>query len=276
MARELQEPIRSPLKMPALFIGHGNPMNAIEDNEFSRAWATIGQSLSKPKAILCISAHWETVRTRVTAMERPRTIHDFHGFPKSLFGLKYPASGDPILAKSIQKSVENTPIELDRDWGLDHGAWSVLCRMFPSADIPVIQLSLDRTKPPAFHYEMGKSLRALRNQGVLIVGSGNIVHNLSLVVWGDTAYDWALAFDEQIKRLIVSGDHESIIHYDRLGEAARLSVPTPEHFLPLLYILGLQDEGEEVIFFSEKVTLGAISMRSLRVGSNEQTLSPER
>ena len=259
-------------RMPALFIGHGSPMNAIEDNEFSRAWAEVGQSIPKPKAILCISAHWETVGTRVTSMDRPRTIHDFHGFPKPLFDMEYPAPGDPALARLIHKWVVDMPITLDSDWGLDHGSWSVLCRMFPKADIPVVQLSLDRTKPPAFHYGLGKSLRELRNRGILIVASGNIVHNLGAVVWRDTAHHWALEFDRQIKRLIVSGDHDAIIDYDQFGEAAKASVPTPEHFLPLLYILGLQETGEEVTFFNEKVTLGAISMTSLLVGGDRQSL----
>ena len=211
-------------------------MNAIEDNEFSRAWAEVGQSIPKPKAILCISAHWETEGTRVTAMEQPRTIHDFRGFPKPLFDLKYPASGNPALARLIRDWAVDVPITLDFEWGLDHGAWSVLCRMFPLADIPVVQLSLDRSKPPAFHYGLGKSLRELRNRGILIVGSGNIVHNLGAMVWQDTAHDWALDFDGQIKRLIVSHHHDAIIHYDRLGDAAKASVPTAEHFLPLLYI----------------------------------------
>ena len=257
-----------PYRMPALFIGHGSPMNAIEDSEFSRAWAEAGQSITKPKAILCISAHWETTGTRVTAMERPCTIHDFHGFPKPLFDMEYPAPGDPALARLIRESVADAPIILDSDWGLDHGAWSVLCRMFPQADIPVVQLSLDRTKEPAFHYGLGKSLRELRNRGILIVGSGNIVHNLGAVVWQDTSHDWALAFDQQIKRLIASCDRDAIIHYDRLGDAAKASVPTAEHFLPLLYILGLQEAGEESTFFNEKVTLGAISMTSLQVGGD--------
>ena len=262
---------RLPYRMPALFVGHGSPMNAIEDSEFSRVWMEIGRSIPKPKAILCISAHWETEGTRVTAMEQPRTIHDFFGFPKPLFDLEYPASGDPALARLIREWVVDVPIALDFEWGLDHGAWSVLCQMFPLADIPVVQLSLDRSKPPAFHYGLGKSLRELRNRGILIVGSGNIVHNLAAVVWKETAYDWALEFDDQIKRLIISHDHDAIIHYDQLGKSTKASVPTVEHFLPLLYILGLQDEGEEISFFNEKMTLGAISMTSLQVGKFSQS-----
>jgi 4,5-DOPA dioxygenase extradiol len=204
-------------------------------------------------------------------MELPCTIHDFHGFPKPLFDMEYPAPGKPALARLIRETVADVPIILDSDRGLDHGAWSVLCRMFPQADIPVVQLSLDRTKPPAFHYGLGKSLRELRNRGILVVGSGNIVHNLAGVVWQDTVHDWAFVFDGQIRRLIASGDHDAIIHYDRLGDAAKASVPTAEHFLPLLYILGLQDEGEEISFFNDKVTLGAISMTSLQLGGDSQS-----
>jgi 4,5-DOPA dioxygenase extradiol len=253
-------------KMPAVFIGHGSPMNAIEDTEFSRLWSRIGRSLPRPRAILCVSAHWETLGTRVTAMESPRTIHDFAGFPRALFDVEYPAPGSPVLAEQVRMIV-NMPVSADFDWGLDHGAWSVLCRMYPEADIPVVQLSLDRAKTPALHYELGKALRALRTKGVLIVGSGNIVHNLGSVVWKDIAYDWAAAFDEHMKHLILRGDHESIIHFDRLGEAARLSVPSPEHFLPLLYVLALQGPEEQVTFFAEKVTLGSIAMRSVIVGT---------
>ncbi|QSA98761.1 4,5-DOPA dioxygenase extradiol [Methylococcus sp. EFPC2] len=250
-------------KMPALFIGHGSPMNAIEDTEFSRTWAEIGRSLPRPEAILCISAHWETDGTRITAMDGPRTIHDFYGFPKPLYEVQYPAAGNPDLARWITGHVDCTRIADDFDWGLDHGAWSVLCRLFPEADIPVVQLSLDRTQPPAFHYQLGRALRALRTRGVLIIGSGNIVHNLGTLVWKDVAHDWALAFDEHIRGLIVTGDHDAIVHYQRLGDTARKSVPTNEHFLPLLYILALQDEHEKIGFYTEKVTLGSISMRSL-------------
>ncbi len=251
--------------MPALFIGHGSPMNAIEDNEFAQGWANVAQSFPRPKAILCISAHWQTVGAQVTAMSQPKTIHDFYGFPQALFAVNYPAPGSPELAQLIQQTVRSTSVESDQQWGLDHGAWSVLCRMFPAADIPVVQLSLDQNKPPEFHYELGKELRALRRRGVLIVGSGNIVHNLRMLRWADEAYEWAVEFDEQIKQAILAGDHDTIINYERLGEMARLAVPTDEHFLPLLYVLACQ-EHEPVRFFAEKVTLGAISMRSLRVG----------
>jgi 4,5-DOPA dioxygenase extradiol len=250
-------------KMPALFVGHGSPMNAIEDNEFSRAWAEVGQALPKPKAILCISAHWETAGTLVTAMEHPKTIHDFGGFPPALCEMQYPAPGSPELARLIQGTVKKTPVSLDQDWGLDHGTWSVLCRMFPNADIPVVQLSLDQTQEPAFHYALGKELRALRNKGILIVGSGNMVHNLRMIAWQGGEYDWAVEFDETIKQLILSGDHDSIIHYQKLGKAARLAVPTNEHYLPLLYVLAVQDQQEQVRFFADRISLGSLSMRSV-------------
>jgi len=252
--------------MPALFVGHGSPMNAIEENEFSAAWAKTAGSLPRPDAILCVSAHWETAGTQVTAMDRPRTIHDFHGFPQPLFEVEYPAPGSPGLALLARETVRATPVREDSDWGLDHGAWSVLRRMFPAADVPVVQLSLDRTKDPAFHHALGRELRPLRAEGVLIVGSGNIVHNLGRMTREDTAYGWAEEFDERIRGLILSGDHGAIVGYPELGEAARLSVPTNEHFLPLLYVLALQDRGEEIRFFAERVTLGSISMRSLRIG----------
>ncbi|MBM2827496.1 MAG: ygiD [Actinobacteria bacterium] len=254
------------MKTPVLFIGHGSPLNAIENNEFSRAWAQVGKSLPHPKAILCVSAHWETAGTHVTAMEHPRTIHDFYGFPKPLYQVKYPAPGSPDLARLVQKTVRSAQVWLDEEWGLDHGAWAVLCRMFPDADIPVVQLSLDRTKDPAFHYELGKELKALRNEGVLIVGSGNMVHNLGVMAWQDMAFDWALEFHEKLRQLILAGDHDAIIRYRELGEAARLSIPTNEHYLPMLYVLALQDKDDQITIFTDKVTLGSISMRSLRIG----------
>lgn len=264
--RALTEAPDTGVTMPALFIGHGSPMNAIEDTEFSRAWAAVARSLPRPRAVICISAHWETEGTRVTAMEQPRTIHDFHGFPSSLHEKRYPALGCPDLARMAQGVVRGAPIELDLDWGLDHGAWAVLCRMFPEADIPVIQLSLDTRKEPSFHYELGRELRELRKKGVLILGSGNIVHNLREMVWEDTAFDWALEFDDQMEGLILSGDHKRIVHYSKLGRSARLAVPTLEHFLPLLYVLGAKDESDGVAFFADKVTLGSMSMRSVKIG----------
>jgi 4,5-DOPA dioxygenase extradiol len=253
-------------KMPALFVGHGSPMNAIENNEFSRAWAELGRTLPRPSAIVCVSAHWETAGTLVTGMDQPKTIHDFGGFPPELYAMQYAAPGSPDLARLVQDTVHVAPVHLDQSWGLDHGAWSVLCRMFPDADIPVIQMSLDRTQSPEFHYALGKELRPLRNKGVLIVGSGNIVHNLRMIAFQDKAYDWALEFDATIKRLIESGDHDPIVHYQRLGQAARLAIPTNEHYLPLLYALALQDEQEQIRFFADRVTMGSMSMRSVRIG----------
>ncbi len=254
-------------KMPALFVGHGSPLNAIEDNEFSRAWIETGRALPTPRAILCVSAHWETRGTRVTAMEQPKTIHDFGGFPRALYEYQYPAPGSPDLARLIQETVTQAKVGLDDEWGLDHGAWSVLCRMFPRADIPVVQLSLDHFQPPEFHYALGRELRALRNKGVLIVGSGNIVHNLGAAIFdADQQFDWAIEFDETIKRLILAGEHDPIVHYENLGRVAQLAVPTNEHYLPLLYILALQDPGEPVRFFAERVSMGSLSMRSMWIG----------
>jgi 4,5-DOPA dioxygenase extradiol len=253
-------------KMPVLFVGHGSPMNALEDNEFSLAWQDIGKKLPRPAAILCVSAHWETAGTQVTAMDQPKTIHDFGGFPRELFEAVYPAPGSPQLAQLTRQTVKSVPVDLDQGWGLDHGTWSVLSRMFPQADIPVVQLSLDHYQQPEFHYALGKELSALRRKGVLIIGSGNIVHNLRRMVWQDQGYDWALEFDEKMKALILSGDHPSIVHYENLGQAAQLAIPTNEHFLPLLYILGLQDEQDELRFFADRVTLGSMSMRSLWIG----------
>jgi 4,5-DOPA dioxygenase extradiol len=253
-------------RMPVMFVGHGNPMNAIEDNEFSQAWTLMGASLPTPRAILCISAHWETIGTKVTAMPQPKTIHDFYGFPPELFAMQYPAPGSPELAEQICSLVKTVAIQPDQDWGLDHGTWSVLMRMFPNADIPVLQLSLDRTKSPQHHYDLGRELKSLREQGVLIIGSGNMVHNLGLVVWEDVAYDWAQEFDGKIRDWIMQDDHTPIIHYQDYGRPAQLAVNSAEHFQPLLYTLGLKEPGEEVMFFTEKVSMGSLSMRSLKIG----------
>ncbi len=250
-------------RMPALFVGHGSPLNAIEGSEFSRAWAELGQSLPRPKAVLCISAHWQTLGTWIIAMPQPRTIHDFYGFPQAMFDFAYPASGCPALAAKIQTAMPL--IQLDREWGLDHGSWSVLCHMFPNADIPVLQLSLDRGLSPRQHYQLGQALRWLRAEGVLIVGSGNIVHNLQAVIWRDTAHDWAVAFAERVKQLIAERDHQALVRYPEIA-GSTLAIPTDEHFLPLLYILGLQDETEEAKFWTDKTTLGAISMLSVQFG----------
>jgi 4,5-DOPA dioxygenase extradiol len=253
--------------LPTLFVGHGNPMNAIEENPYSQTWAQLGAALPAPKAILCVSAHWETNGTQVTAMEQPRTIHDFGGFPPELFAVEYPAPGSPELAELTREALtEKTAVGLDQSWGLDHGAWSVLCRMFPKASVPVVQLSLDRSQPPAFHYALGQELRGLRERGVLVVTSGNVVHNLRQARWVDVAADWALSFDSTVKERILAGDHAALVNYASLGQEALLSIPTNEHYLPLLYTLGMQHDSEPVAFFSEHVTLNAISMRTVLMG----------
>lgn len=252
--------------MPALFIGHGNPMNAIEDNEFSLAWQEAARQIPKPEAILCVSAHWETHGTQVTAMDKPRTIHDFFGFPRALFEKLYPAPGSPELAERVIRLVGESRVKPDHAWGLDHGTWSVLCRMYPEADVPVVQLSLDRRLEAGDHYALGRTLRQLRQEGVLIVGSGNIVHNLGRMVWEDEAFDWAIEFDAHVARSILEHHHDPIIHYEEQGTAGLLSVNTSEHYLPLLYILGVAGEDEPVSFFAEKVWGGSLSMRCVRIG----------
>jgi 4,5-DOPA dioxygenase extradiol len=260
-------PRSQPKEMPVLFVGHGNPMNAIEDNEFSRAWKQMAQEIPTPKAILCVSAHWLTEGTGVTAMSHPRTIHDFGGFPPELFAQEYPAPGAPELARRTKEMVTSTEIVLDEEWGLDHGAWTVLKHMFPAATIPTCQLSIDYYKPPETHYALGAELRGLRSEGVLILGSGNIVHNLGMIAFEDRAYDWATWFDSTIERLLRARDDEAIVNYSRLGRSARLAVPTPDHYYPLLYALGATGREEPIAFYAERVTLGSISMRALRIGT---------
>ena len=260
--------LKSTDTMPVLFLGHGSPMNAIELNEFSRGWQEAGQSIPKPAAILCISAHWETRGTLVTAMEQPKTIHDFGGFPQALYDVQYPAPGDPALAKVTTETISATQVGLDYSWGLDHGAWSVIKYLYPAADVPVIQMSLDYTKKPEFHYELGQQLNSLRNKGVLIVGSGNMVHNLRMIEWGkpDSGSDWAVEANSIFKKLILSGDHSSLVNYDKLGKAVQLSVPTPEHYLPLLYILALKNNKEEITLFNDREIMGSLSMTSVKIG----------
>ena len=252
--------------MPVLFLGHGSPMNAIEDNEFSLAWQEAAREIPQPKAILCISAHWETQGSQVTAMEAPRTIHDFYGFPRPLFEKQYPAPGSPDLADRIIKLVSQPAVLPDHSWGLDHGTWSVLCRMYPEAPLPVVQLSLDRSHENARHYQLGRELRQLRQEGVLIIGSGNIVHNLRMMVFEDAAFDWAVDYDTRVRQWILDGDHQSIIHYEKQGPAAALAVNSAEHYLPLLYILGMQEKDEPASFFAEKLWGGSLSMRCVRIG----------
>jgi 4,5-DOPA dioxygenase extradiol len=255
-------------KMPMLFVGHGSPMNAIEENEFSASWRKVGKELPTPQAILCISAHWETRGTFVTAMEKPKTIYDFYGFPPEMYELAYPAPGNLALAQETTKLVKKAEVQLDSEWGLDHGSWSVLSRMYPDANIPALQLSIDHFKSPEWHYQLAQDLAALRKKGVLILGSGNMVHNLRMVNWENphTPYDWAQEANVKFKELIAAGDHKPLLDYPSLGKAAMLSVPTPEHFLPMLYILGLKEKSEKLEFFNDKAVMGSVSMTSFRVG----------
>lgn len=255
--------------MPVLFIGHGSPMNGIEDNEFSQKWADMGRTMPVPKAVIVVSAHWFTRGTAVTAMNFPKTIHDFGGFPQALFDVEYPAPGSPLLAAETAKLITSTDVVLDHDWGLDHGAWTVLQHMFPKADIPVLQLSIDYTKDPRAHYELAAELDQLRKKGVLIMGSGNMVHNLRMMNWemiNGGGYDWALEINDQFKSLIMNKEHQPLMAYQNLGKAAMLAIPTPEHYLPLLYTLGLQNEQEEVVLFNDKAVGGSLTMTSVRIG----------
>lgn len=256
--------------MPALFLGHGSPMNAIEENEFVQGFRKVGQEIEKPVAILCISAHWETRGTFVTAMEHPRTIHDFGGFPKELFEVQYPAPGSPGLARETRDMITSAEVSFDDHWGLDHGAWSVIKHMYPDADVPVVQLSLDKTKPAKYHYELARQLAGLRRKGVLVVGSGNMVHNLRMVAWQklnelDYAYDWAAEASDLMKHMIRSGDHQGLIDYGAQGKEFQLAIPTPEHYLPLLYTLALQDSKDELELFNDKAVGGSLTMTSVRI-----------
>ena len=253
-------------KMPVLFVGHGSPMNAIEDNEFSRAWRDAGKTLPRPRAILCISAHWVTRGTLVTAMEQPRMIYDMYGFPKELYEVKYPAPGSPDLAEQVRRIIKKTEVHSDQEWGLDHGTWSVLSNMFPEANVPVIQMSLNANLAVGDPYEVARQLKELREEGVLIISSGNIVHNLSLLQFRDFAYDWATEFDTQVKNWILTNDHDPIINFQKQGQAAQLAINSGEHYVPLLYSLALKDEDDKISFFAEKVWGGSVSMRSVRIG----------
>ena len=258
-------------KMPVLFIGHGSPMNAIEDNIFSKRWQQMGKEIPTPKAVVVVSAHWLTKGTMVTAMPNPKTIHDFGGFPQALFDVQYPAPGSPELANEIQKLITNPAVELDHDWGLDHGTWSVVKHMYPDADIPVLQLSIDYYKPASYHYELAKQLLALRKKGVLIIGSGNMVHNLRMVAWDklsepEYGFDWALEMNDIFKNKISNGFHKELIQYEKLNKAATLAIPTPDHYYPLLYILALQTDNDKVEFFNDKAVGGSLTMTSVKIG----------
>jgi 4,5-DOPA dioxygenase extradiol len=252
--------------MPVLFIGHGSPMNALEDNEFTRGWINEVKTIPRPKGILCISAHWETQGVQVTAMPKPRTIHDFSGFPPELYEKQYPAPGSPKIARRVIEIIGKEKVVSDKDWGLDHGTWSVLCRMYPEADVPVVQLSLDRSITPARHFELGQKLQILRKEGILILGSGNVVHNLAMIVWENKAFEWAVEFDSKIKQHIIEDDLTPLIQYENMGRSAALSINSAEHYLPLLYTLGAKEKGEPIHFFNEKIWGGSLSMRCIRFG----------
>jgi 4,5-DOPA dioxygenase extradiol len=255
--------------MPVMFMGHGSPMNGIEDNEFSQQWTSAARDIPLPKAIIVVSAHWFTRGTKVTAMQFPETIHDFGGFPEELFKVQYPSPGDPEIARETASMITKANVKLDHEWGLDHGAWTVLRRMYPDANIPVIQLSIDYTRDAQYHFELAAELAALRKLGVLIIGSGNMVHNLRMVSFGNfngPGYEWAIAMNEKFKELILKEDYNSLIQYDKLGKEALLAIPTPEHYLPLIYTLALRNKNEKVQFFNDKAIAGSLTMTSVRIG----------
>jgi 4,5-DOPA dioxygenase extradiol len=255
-------------RMPIAFLGHGSPMNTLEQNAFSMAWRNFGTAVPKPKAVLMVSAHWYTPGTHVTAMQTPETIHDFRGFPQALFDFQYPAPGAPALAQRVAQLLQPLKVGLDEQWGLDHGAWSVLAHVFPDASVPVVQLSIDRTQPPQWHYDLAKRLAPLRDEGVLILGSGDVVHNLGIMNWREqnVAFDWAVRFNDLVKSHLAQRDHSALINYDRLGEDARLSIPTPEHYLPLLYVIALQTPEDKLNILVDGIIGGSISMLSVAFG----------
>lgn len=255
--------------MPAIFFGHGNPMNALLKNTYTDGWASIGNSIPRPKAVLAISAHWYIPACAVTANYAPQTIHDFGGFPKELYQVQYPAPGSPELARRVKDLLAPVPVGLDESWGLDHGTWTVLRHVFPGADIPIVQLSIDARHPSQYHYEIGQSLALLREEGILVIGSGNIVHNLHSYAWGNSnvhPFDWAVRFEKHTRELLLKGDNTLLIAYDRLGRDAMLSIPTPEHYLPLLYVLGLREKNEQISFPIQGVDGGSVSMLALKIG----------
>lgn len=257
------------MRLPIVFFGHGNPMHAIDSNAWTEGWSRLGRELPRPKGIVCVSAHWYLPGTHVTAMAQPRTIHDFGGFPKALFEVQYPAHGAPGLARRVRELLSPIDATLDERWGLDHGTWAVLCHVYPQADVPVVQLSIDETQPAGFHYDVGRRLAPLRDEGYLIIGSGNIVHNLHTYAWGRHAaepYDWAVRFETLARTMMLSGDHKPLVEYEKLGRDAQLSAPTPDHYLPLLYVLGAQQEGDTVSFPVEGIDGGSVSMLTVRIG----------
>ncbi|HEX8172257.1 MAG TPA: 4,5-DOPA dioxygenase extradiol [Thermoanaerobaculia bacterium] len=256
-------------RMPAVFFGHGNPMNAIERNAYTEAWSAIGRALPRPRAIVSVSAHWYLPGTLVTAMERPRTIHDFGGFPRPLYEFQYPAPGAPDLAARVAELLAPVGTGQDHRWGLDHGTWSVLCHVYPDASIPIIQLSIDETQPAQFHYDLGRKLAPLRDEGILVIGSGNLVHNLHTYAWGrqvSEPFDWAVRFETKARELMQSGNHQPLIDYEAMGPDAMRSAPTPDHYLPLLYVLGAAHPDDQVTFPVEGVDGGSVSMLSVQIG----------
>jgi 4,5-DOPA dioxygenase extradiol len=260
--------------MPAIFFGHGNPMNALFENGYTEGWRRIGTETPKPKAILSISAHWFVPETGVTISTAPKTIHDFGGFPRELYQVQYPAPGDPDLARRVQQILKPLPVKLDDSWGLDHGTWSVLCHAYPDADIPVVQLSIDETQPASFHFEVGRRLAQLRGEGILIAGSGNLVHNLHTYAWGrhmPDPYDWAVRFETEAKQMMLDGEVKPLIEYEKLGRDAMLSIPTPDHYLPLLYVIATRQQGEAITFPVNGIDGGSISMLAVEVGSRGAT-----
>jgi 4,5-DOPA dioxygenase extradiol len=267
--KSLTDPLPTTPEMPVFFFGHGSPMNAIEQNEFTQGWKNSILNLPKPNAILCISAHWETKGTFVTAMEKPKTIHDFGGFPQALFDVQYPAPGDLALANDIKSTIKKTTVEHDLEWGLDHGTWSILNVIYPEANIPVLQMSIDYTQSAQYHYDLAKELAALRKKGVLIIGSGNIVHNLGMLAWNEPTkgFDWAVDANTKVKNFITNRDHKSLINFRDQGPEFKLSIPTPEHYLPLLYVLALQGEKQNASFFNDKTVMGSISMTGVQISA---------
>jgi 4,5-DOPA dioxygenase extradiol len=254
--------------MPVIFFGHGNPMNAVLRNRYTDAWSVIGRAIPRPRAVLAISAHWYIPQTGVTVTTSPRTIHDFGGFPPELYRVRYPAPGDPELARRVQELLAPTPVRLDDSWGLDHGTWSVLCHVYPQADIPIVQLSIDETQPPAFHYELAQRLAPLRDEGILIAGSGNLVHNLHAYAWGQhivDPFDWAVRFEDQARQMLLAGEHQPLVRYDALGKDAHLSIPTPDHYLPLLYCIACRQQSDEIRFPVEGVDGGSVSMLTVEI-----------
>ncbi|MEI6311719.1 MAG: 4,5-DOPA dioxygenase extradiol [Bacteroidota bacterium] len=268
---QLSENMEKTARMPVLFLGHGSPMNAIEENQFVQGFRTIAKNIPTPNAILCISAHWYIASTKVTAMEHPKTIHDFGGFPKALFDVEYPAPGSPSLAQSTKDLLLPTPVELDDSWGLDHGAWSVIKHLYPQANIPVIQMSIDYTKPALYHYELAKKLTSLRDKGILIIGSGNIIHNLGLADFQQIdkvgyGYDWAIEAHTRFNSLLVDVNYQALIDYKKESSAIQLAIPTPDHYLPLLYTLALHDKKESITLFNDELLAGSLSMTSVKIG----------